>query len=77
MISRPFEVSGIARVVTVALCPGDDEAFVVVQCLCEESCHDEVGTDEEADLLLHTAATQHSSTHVLVRKVHLQQTAKM
>ena len=44
----------------------------MAQGFSEEAGHDELGVDEEADLLLHQAGAGDPAAHKLVGEVHLQ-----
>lgn len=55
----------------------DDQALVVVQGLGEEPRDDELGVDDEADLLLDQAGPRDPASHHPVCEVHLPTHAKL
>ncbi len=68
---RPLESVAISLVVREALCASDDEGLCRAHSLAEQQGDQKFWTENEQDLLLDTSGTQHSATHVLVRKIGL------
>lgn len=49
----------------------DNEALVIIECLCEETRHDELRVYEEPNFFLNKTSTNNSSSYKLVGKIHL------
>eukprot|EP00964_Phaeocystis_antarctica_P091137 scaffold58401_cov66-Phaeocystis_antarctica.AAC.5 len=66
------EAGGVARVTADALEAAREERLVVGERLEQHARDDELGADEEADLLLHAAVAQHAAADGAVGEVELQ-----